>query len=77
VLVFLLVFLFLTNWNSTKCTINIKDGGGKKMYKCCSCGKEFDPNKYVPDTCECGGGVVEARDQNHFDWMSEYDSDGF
>jgi hypothetical protein len=51
--------------------------GVKKMYKCCSCGKEFDPNRYVPDTCKCGGGVVEASDQNHFDWMSEYDSDGF
>ena len=47
------------------------------MYKCCSCGKIFPDDKEIPDTCSCGGGVVYANDQIHFDWMCEYDSDGF
>jgi hypothetical protein len=47
------------------------------MYKCSNCEKEFDPNKHIPNTCKCGGGIVIADDQYHFDWMTEYDSDGF
>lgn len=45
------------------------------MFKCSVCEKEFEDDSV--NTCNCGGGVVFANDQDHFDWMNEYDSDGF
>ncbi|SDI14549.1 hypothetical protein SAMN05192534_12314 [Alteribacillus persepolensis] len=49
--------------------------------RCCSCGKEYSSMQAEIEgrlDCDCGGGLVEDfGDEDFFNFMNEYDSDGF